>query len=186
MFCPLIKDECRNEQCVMWGDEECLIIPVLKYFGNSEEESPDDQTEIEEEVPEEIKSATPIELADELMTFYKAHDLEGNTLYLDPLVLTPFWESKGVDKFSAPLEIKAKIIKTEELFDKRLQSELDEAELKVLEKEEAELPALADSCCSLGKRKGAQKSSGSKYRLIPTEKDQNYATDGEHAAFNGE
>ena len=66
MFCPLIKDECRNEQCVMWGDEECLIIPVLKYFGNSEEESPDDQTEIEEEVPEEIKSATPIELADEL------------------------------------------------------------------------------------------------------------------------
>ncbi|HEC93563.1 MAG TPA: hypothetical protein ENI51_11390, partial [Candidatus Atribacteria bacterium] len=77
-FCPIIKEKCRGNECVMWRDERCLIIAFMEIFVRAPEEeniavsTGYEYEEIDKvEVPEEIKSATPEELAVKLISFVK-------------------------------------------------------------------------------------------------------------------
>ncbi|MGD0573475.1 MAG: hypothetical protein ABSB11_10735 [Sedimentisphaerales bacterium] len=153
-FCPLIKDECKNSKCVLWEGEKCLIIPFLKYFDDSGRVSTHTDMQEETEIPEEIRISTPEKLAEDLIKFYKNQTKDGKAIIFDPLW---YWEKIGIDKFNAPLEIKIKLSKVEQIFEQTIQEEREEAEKIALEKEGAELPKIADICHKWVKEKGIKK-----------------------------
>ena len=79
-FCPIIKEKCKTKECMAWRDDKCLIFSYLEVSVTSPyhefAETEDDEFEFRHEperreVPTHIKSATPEELATELVSFAK-------------------------------------------------------------------------------------------------------------------
>ena len=103
--CPFFKDECRGNECVMWKDEKCLIVTFMENFVRPPEEEREERAPIvvghlgleEKEVPDEIKSATPEELAAELISFAKK-EFPDEERVLIHRVSDLFWGSKNVER----------------------------------------------------------------------------------------
>ena len=155
MFCPFLKDKCKGNECAMWKGERCLIISFMEDLM-----TPPERTR-ETQVPDEIASATPEELAAELISFAKKEypdDEEFDGVYgLAEL----FWESKMVSGGDIPTEIKLKIQKAEMLADRALdiEREVREKERQAREKErikreETDLPSLVSLCVDWAKDRG--------------------------------
>jgi ribosomal protein L31E len=157
-FCPIIKEQCKAEECMAWRDDKCLIFSYLETlvalpYRESDEE--DDELEFSEQrkVPEHIKSATPEELATELVAFAKREFAHEEMIWI-PEVAEFFWEKKGIEKWDMPADIRLKLEKAESLAKQQIESER-EAELKAqLEKEKAELTELVAQCVTWASEQG--------------------------------
>lgn len=168
MFCPLIREKCKGNKCVLWKDEKCLVITFMESFVRPPEEEFEEHVPVpipssygyEEisrgEIPEEIKSATPEELAAELLSFAKKEFPEEERIWIRDIA-TLFWRSKNLERWGLPPEVQLKIEKAEMLAQKQLDSEREIKEREQLEKERAELPSLINSCVDWAKERGLKR-----------------------------
>jgi len=162
-FCPIIKEKCRGNECVMWRDERCLIIAFMEIFVRAPEEeniaisTGYEYEEIDKvEVPEEIKSATPEELAVNLISFVKEEFPDNKRIWI-PNIASLFWSSKNVERWNLPSDIKLKIEKAERLAQRQLENEREIKEKERLETEKIELPSLVGSCVDWAREHGLKR-----------------------------
>ena len=165
-FCPLIREKCKGNECVMWVDEKCLVVTFMEDFVKPPEEEFEERValpisyEHEEmsvkEIPDEIKSATQEELAAELISFAKKEFPDEERVWIhniSPL----FWESKNIERWNLPPDIKLKIEKAEMLAQRQLENEREVKEREQLEREKAELPSLVNSCVDWAREHGLKR-----------------------------
>lgn len=141
-FCPLLRETCKGNECMMFKDEECLIASFLATVREGAPTPEDETSSIErsglvlrreeEEVPDWIKNRTPEELAVEILEFVKERKKEGLDYYS---ASRQFWECKGVHEFLMPVEAQTKIQRAEYLTQKQ-----------TLQEEKEELPSLVNKC----------------------------------------
>ena len=166
IFCPLIREKCKGNECVMWVDEKCLLITFMKNFVQPPEEEFEERVSLPisyeheeisvKEIPEEIKSATPEELAAELISFAKKEFPDEERIWIRNIA-SLFWRSKNLERWGLPPEIQLKIEKAEMLAQKQLDTERDIKEREQLEKEKAELPSLVNLCVDWVKEHGLKR-----------------------------
>jgi hypothetical protein len=146
-----------------WKDDTCLIFSYLEAALSPSEhefietEADESYLRLEEkarEVPVQIKSATPEELAAELVSFAKREFTHEERIWISRAAEF-FWEEKGITtKWNIPSDIRLKLEKAETLAQQQIHSER-EAELKAqLEKEKAELPHLISQCVVWARKQG--------------------------------
>lgn len=136
-FCPLIKEQCKKDECVMWKHDTCLVTVYLisniisSNMDNSGKVS-DTNTELveelfsgfavaldssdEQDIPNEtldsIFSKSATELADEIIQFAKDEDLLDNEeSYLSHEIEDLFWSNKGLELSNKELPQKYRSIK---------------------------------------------------------------------------
>lgn len=149
IFCPLIREACHGEGCVLWRNETCLLASFVEVIS-----SPEEEIEAEKEIPSEIEMKTLEQLAVELATFVKrqfpeAENMRGS-LYRAKNV---FWASKGLpETFGLPPEIRLKVEKAEMLAEQKLGEEQTIKERTQIEKEKQSLPPLINECVEWAKR----------------------------------
>ncbi len=137
LFCPLIKEQCKKDECVMWKHETCLVTVffisniISSNMDNSGKMS-DTNTELVEELfsgfavaldssdeqdtPNEILdsifSKSAAELADEIIQFAKDEDLlDDDESYLSHEIEDLFWSNKGLELSNKELPQKYRSIK---------------------------------------------------------------------------
>jgi len=135
-FCPFLKEDCRRNECVIFRNEECLVVSFLQ--GVSAEE-----TEEEIIVPKWILKKTPEELSEEILEFRQKELPEERSFYT---VSESFWESKGVERSSMPLEVRMKIDRVDSIAEERINEEKEAKIKQQWEKEKEELPSLVNKC----------------------------------------
>lgn len=137
IFCPLIKEQCKKDECIMWKHDTCLVTVYLisniisSNMDNSGKVS-DTNTELVEELfsgfavaldssdeqdaPNEmldsIFSKSAAELADEIIQFAKDEDLlDDDESYLSHEIEDLFWSNKGLESSNKELPQKYRAIK---------------------------------------------------------------------------
>jgi len=184
-FCPLIKDKCKDKECVMWEGDFCYVVvfvanlsmhyglkydagrdveTISKKFDGSEEDMP-------EEILAELKSSTAEELALELYNFIKKETAQGeNPPYLDRLVVQAFWESKKVKEHLLSKDMQLKVYKAESLAQKRISDEYEAIMRERLVEEKKSLPSLAEACVTWARQNGLKSVTRSDFELFLSEK----------------
>ncbi len=149
-FCPLIKEQCKGNECVMWKNESCILVTYLSgYEGENSTELPN-----EEPMYDEIESISAEELAAEIVTFaQREFPDEKMSFALNVATTQILHDKKIVNRFTVPLEINLKIQKAQMLAEK--QFEAKEKEKLVLEKKE--LPSIVDACYDWARSQGLAK-----------------------------
>ena len=157
--CPFFNDTCKGNQCVMWFDEECLIVGFLRnlHSGISKPEIEFDEPidlqpsyhfeRPEPVIPEDIKSATAESLAAEFITFLERefHDSELTPHYGN---FQLFLQTKNlVDRWNIPADIRLKIEKAQTLARDEIQKRIETERRIRFETEKEELPSLVNRCC---------------------------------------
>jgi hypothetical protein len=150
-FCPFLKENCKGNECVMFKNEECLIVSFLKNV--SEEDRPE-VSEIEgiergglilhreeAEVPEWIKKRTPEDLAVEILEYKKKEFPEDEEVSFHT-VSDFFWKSKGVESYLMPSEAQLKMDRAEFLAEREITKKEEAQKKKRLMEEKEELPSL--------------------------------------------
>ena len=145
-FCPFYKEECKDNQCVMWLDDNCIVVNFLQKIQTaipSEEDIESGQIEYypeitPREVPDYIKLISPEDLASEYVTFIQ-------TEFPDPEIQPSysmfdlFLRSKGVDsRFELPIEIEMKVSKARALFSMEREKEREQERQMRIELERVE------------------------------------------------
>jgi len=151
-FCPLIKDNCKGNECVMWKDEKCVFI---SFFSNLEmaRDTPENH-EVEEMVlPEDLISATPEELATVLIQFIKKEYSDEERIWRHNVILE-FLLTKDINIRMLPMEIQLKLEKAERLADKQLTDEKQVKMNEQLDQQKIELPSLVSQCVDWAKEQG--------------------------------
>lgn len=167
ILCPFFKNDCKGNECVMWKDEKCLIVSFMESILTEPEEFEGREpitpaqiisgTGLEEvEIPGEIKSASPEELAVELISFTKK-ELSGEERMRVRKVAQLFWGGKKIERWGMPPEIRLKIDKAEMLAQKQLDTEREVKEREQLEKEKMGLPSLTNLCVDWAKEHGLKR-----------------------------
>lgn len=140
-FCPLIKEECRSSECILWHDsnEECLLVEGLYAYLLVADEKIWPDTELEEEeresnVPEEITKAAPEDLASELVSFVKSSFPEEEAPQVKD-VAHIFWQQKQLVSEDIPLIILSRMQEVERLAQRQLDRE----------REKSRVPSLVES-----------------------------------------
>jgi hypothetical protein len=154
-LCPFFKVKCHGNGCVMWKNEECLVVSFLQSIQEVPEEGLSSTGEITEtggmilrreaEVPKWLKTSTPEELAVEIIDFAKKEFPEEEGFGYHSAIRY-FWESKGVQEFLMPSEVHMKIERANYLAERQMVKEKEEKKKKRLAEEKAELPSLVGQC----------------------------------------
>jgi hypothetical protein len=148
-LCPFFKERCHGNECIMWKNEECLLVAFLRRIQESvpvsEEKSIGRSGMIlhreETEVPKWLRTSTPEELAEEMLEFGKKEFPEEATLGYRS-AFRHFWESKGIHEFLMPSETQMKIEKANYLVERQVAKERKSR----LAEEKEELPSLVSQC----------------------------------------
>lgn len=163
-FCPLIKETCKKEECLAWKDQACLVFLFLGIqvennklinlndFNNDEEDV--------QKIPIGIQSATPEELAQNLIEFAKTEFVtdKNEQVWINSALTNYFWKSKNIiNRWGLPVEIEMKIEKAEKIAIQLLQKESKEQSEKQIEQESADLPKLIEDCVKWAQQKGLKK-----------------------------
>lgn len=162
-FCPLIKETCKEKECVSWKDEKCLFFSYLEsrisdLDAYSRPEFDDFDDEKPKQVPSDIKSTTPEKLAEELFAFAKTEfSIEADERVWIGNISEHFWKSKKLDKWDLPPDMELKIEKVERIAQQLIDAERQALLEKRLEKEDVELPALVAECVTWAKQHGLKK-----------------------------
>jgi hypothetical protein len=93
-FCPLIKDECRKTDCVLWADATCLLVPFLRTVRNTDADSSD-----ETEDADPLTLRPPEEIVNAIMEHLATQDLSLEELGEVDLI-DRFWEERGVETWN--------------------------------------------------------------------------------------
>ncbi|MEM3874163.1 MAG: hypothetical protein QXU45_03425 [Candidatus Bathyarchaeia archaeon] len=156
-FCPFLREKCKGNECVMWSDEECLIVSFMEHIKEGALVSEDLSPQLKlEEVPDWIKHLKPESLAKELLDFIREEfpEDEGFSFHTASRY---FWESKGIQKFLMPPEVQLKIERVELLAEKELEKEVEEKIKRRLREEREELPSLVSRCIDWAKENGLKR-----------------------------
>ena len=160
-LCPLIKEKCSGNQCMMWKDENCLFISFMERFAETPREFEGAEVRVGAvrteypPVPREIQSASAETLASWLVEYAK-RELKGEEAeYGISVVSEMFWNSKGLEsRWSVDPETRLKIQKAEMLARSQLQKEQEARKKEQIEVEMSELPSLVVKCVDWARSKG--------------------------------
>ena len=162
VFCPFIKDKCKEDECVMYRYEKCSIISLVERLSIYSEKGDVESGPIRRtrgkitgtEVLDEIKSSTPEKLAEQLISFAKDKFPGDEEIELYS-VSELFWPIKfGISKFDAPPDIKLKIEQTERIAGNLLDKEQERIEKERIEEEKGKLPSWVILCVDWAISKG--------------------------------
>ncbi len=151
-FCPLIKDECKKDECVMWGGAECLVVEGIvhcRVFSHAVTAGEAPEEVVESEADVKVLHAADEDLADEAFRCLAQKGFQSETQF--------FWRSKGVDKFFGPATVREKISRVEEILDKRMEEARLEREQHKREEERSRMPELIEQCLRWAKQNGLTK-----------------------------
>ena len=115
-FCPIIREKCKGNECVMWSDEECTIV---NFFGQPIYTEIDDEYEggeIEsptQEIPSWVNSASSEDIVNEYITFLQREFPDTESYYG---YWSLFLDKIGCNSYGLPTELamkfqKARILK---------------------------------------------------------------------------
>jgi hypothetical protein len=146
-FCPIIKDGCKRNECVMWKNEEGFCAIAL-YFGSR----PKRETEevLMQKIPEGIKSAKPEDLALAWFRFAIGKNPNDVGEWAIERTHSNFWANMNIGQQQLPEEIRQKIKETEALAKRLMQNELATR----LDKEKEVVEALVSDCISWARIQG--------------------------------
>lgn len=169
-FCPFLKEKCKGNECVMWKNEECVLVSFLEHVQEgvplSEEGMPTLEEGIERspiilhreeaEVPDWIKKRTPEELAVEMLEFMNKEfpEDEGFSFHTASRY---FWENKGVQEFLMPSEARLKIQRAEFLAQREIKRKAEAERKRKLKEEKDEIPSLVGQCVDWAKDNSLKK-----------------------------
>ena len=150
MFCPLIKDECKKSECVMWNDGKCILIEAIKeiaYGYASPEEPHDIQPKIDTKPKIDLNKLSPEEIASMVLNFFKEKLPNRSPKQASSTeVISMFLEERGFNLFSLPTKLRFKI---EEARDIILS--------KIADEERKMMPQLIKECVEWAKSNGLKK-----------------------------
>jgi len=119
-FCPFIKEVCKENICMMWSNDICLVANYLKEVQEIPSEIEFDGLPIEieprskKEVPTWLQLSTPQEIIEEYFKFINAEFPESERPQYNVFEL--FLQTKGLENiWSLPAEVSLKIRKTRAL-----------------------------------------------------------------------
>lgn len=167
ILCPFFKENCRGNECVMFRNEECLVVSFLQRISEGvpalQEGVPPSEATIERggalfhmeeaEVPDWISKQTPEELAVEILGFKKKEFPEDEEVSFHT-VLNFFWTSKGVNQYLLPSEAQIKIQRANFLAQRETMKEAEAQKKKRLQEEKEELPSLVSQCVDWARLNG--------------------------------
>jgi len=169
-LCPFFKEKCHGNECVMWKDEECLLVTFLQRVQEgvpiSEEHIPMSEEIIgksgmilhreEVEAPKWLKTSTPETLAKEMLEFKDKEfpDEEKVNFYT---ISRLFWDNKGVERFILPSEARLKIERANNLAERQIAKEEDAKKKKRLTEEKEELPSIVSQCVDWARINGLKR-----------------------------
>lgn len=167
-FCPFLKETCKGNECVMFRNEECLLVSFFKT--GQEVSEPEGIPSIEAgiqrgglilrreeaEVPDWMKKQTPEELAVEMLDFIKKEcpKDEGFSYHT---AFRYFWENRGVQEFLLPPEARLKIQRAQFLAEKEIMKQQDAERKRRLLEEKDELPSLVGKCVDWARENGLKR-----------------------------
>lgn len=133
-LCPLIKENCVKNICVMWKDNRCTLVTFLEVeiidpYNLNIEKGDIKQKSVSKEpdpLPLEIDAVSHKQLAQEIVSLAKQNfSLENDELFSLPYEVTEyFWTTKGIiDQRGLPESTKLKIKQAEKLADLLLEKE---------------------------------------------------------------
>lgn len=137
LFCPLIKQECKKDECVMWKHDTCLVTVylisnIISSNTDNNSRAVDTNSELVEELfsgfaialdnsneqgaPNEtldiIFSKSAGEIADEIIQFAKDENLlSDDESYLSHEIEDLFWSNKGLESTNKELPQKYRSVK---------------------------------------------------------------------------
>jgi hypothetical protein len=147
IFCPLIKEDCKGECCVLQSGDSCLAVDYLKgqvvwapaVSRSSEEPEESD----EEKLLRAFRDVTAEELSRELVEFVLTSYPDDHLSWGGYSGVDDFWAEKGLaNPFAIPGEIKIKKAKAERLAEAALRKERDRVHNEKLTKEKERIPEL--------------------------------------------
>jgi hypothetical protein len=160
-LCPFFKEDCHGNKCVMWHNEECVIVAFLegmqelsmseKSVHSSQEPTEGTGVILQREVaeaPDWLKTASPEIIAKEILEFKESKFPEvhvGVTLRSRSNFhnfLFTYWTQKGVLKNLMPSEIQVRISEAERLAEQELVKKEQIEKKERLENETEQLPNL--------------------------------------------
>ncbi len=168
MFCFMIKEECKKQECTAWKNEECILIEFLvKYIEHTktiegiisdyymdktiegmQTKINDEKKNLQENIPEYVNTNTPEEMSIELSEYMENN---GHYYRIDYEEENNFWLSKGIKStYTLPTEIQQKIKITKKLANDIL---TNKREIE-LSKEKEEIPNLANLCIEWARSQG--------------------------------
>ncbi len=127
VFCPLLKDTCREKECVMFRNEKCVIASFLEVYQKDKWSAEADAISFENvtkeyakiadseegETPGWLKDRDHEDIGKEIMEFAKKEYPQGE---IDPdLLCNLFWTTKGIEKYNVPATIRTKMRKAESI-----------------------------------------------------------------------
>ena len=107
-----------------------------------------ERSNIDEEIPDEIKSSSAEALAEQIIAFVKKESAD--QLSDIRIIISMFWENKNVNKWDLPRDLQLKIRRAERLAQKQLDEERER-------KENNEILALVTPCVEWAKKCGLTK-----------------------------
>lgn len=152
-FCPIIRERCKENECLAWKDSACLVFsflalavkPLDEPLASQSSSVDDDREEKRKGVPSDIGAATAEGLAAELVRFAK-EELAGSDEVWIADVSDAYWEKKGIEKWEAPAAVRLKLDKAERLAQQKIRDEKAAEEKIRVDREKAELPDLTQRC----------------------------------------
>lgn len=150
-FCPFFKEDCKENQCVMWLDENCMVVNFLQKIHTAVPSDEDLESEpigyvsepFTTSIPEYIQASTPESLVSDYVTFLRDEfpDSESRPYGMWEL----FIQSKGLSgRFGLPSDTAMKLGKARALADIELSRLRDTERKERLEREQIEVPSLVD------------------------------------------
>lgn len=165
-LCPFFKETCHGNQCVMWKNEECLLVSFLQNVSSdsplAEDTMPPSMVERipfqreETEIPKWLQTSTPEEIAVEILDF-KKKEFPEDTYFGFHTISRHYWSNKGFSKFLMPPEIQIKIEKAELLAEKEIRKEEETRIKERFAKEKEELPSLVSQCVDWARINGLKR-----------------------------
>lgn len=188
-LCPFFKESCHGNQCVMWHNEECVIVGFLQRMQalpTSEEYMPSSQEPMEgtgeiphreEEAPDWLKTTSPEMIAKEIIEFKENKFPEmriGVTVRARSdfrNFLWNYWSQKGVSKYSMSPDIQRRINEAEGLAEKELVTKEQAEKKKRLENEDKELPSLVSQFVDWAKPRSIKRATLTEVEQFVLDKD---------------
>jgi hypothetical protein len=158
-LCPFFKENCHGNECIMWKNQECLLVTFLQRIQEgvplSDENVPSSEEDIERtgmilhreeaKVPRWLKVSTPKELAAEMLEFKEKEFPEEEKVRFH-ILSRFFWQNKGVESVFLPSEAQLKIDRANYLAERQIAKEEEAKKKKQLAEEKEELPSLVSRC----------------------------------------
>jgi hypothetical protein len=117
-YCPLLKDNCQENNCVMFKDARCVLVDFLAGHGSSEyakapsECVQDENPCVNKEVLDWLSSINAKDLGEQILEFVK-NEYPINEEIDESLLYELFWASKGITECDVSPELRAKMRKAE-------------------------------------------------------------------------